>query len=331
MEQTYNNLKPSYDNKVLKISHISKAADEIVHYIDDRRLGQTKSLKTRFEKFNDLCMGGIEPNAIYTIGGISGSGKSSFCNMLETDIIDLNPTEEVVVLSFNFEMLSSRQVGRKLSYKLKRTTSNLYSSTNKISENDMEIIKNTANGLKKYPIYYADTPGSVEEVTSTIRFFRNNIAKDKWLIIIMDHLLLAKNMGNRTNKDTISDLELLFMEEKKVGKTTIIQLAQMNRNIESRERITNPLIHYPQRSDISTADEIFHASDYLIVLHRPETLGILEYGPHGVPCSGLIYMHFLKNREGELRVLKFKNELWRNAITEDVPEDSEESNIIKKN
>ena len=273
MEQTYNSFKPSYDNKVLKISHISKAADEIVTYIDNRRLGNTNSLKTRFEKFNNLCMGGIEPNTIYTIAGISGSGKSSFCNMLETDIIDLNPNENVIVLSFNFEMLSSRQVGRKLSYKLKRTTSQLYSATSKINDSDMEIIKNTANGLKKYPIYYSDTPGSVEEVASTIKFFRNNLAKDKWLIIIIDHLLLAKNIGNKSNKETISELELLFMEEKKVQKTTIIQLAQMNRNIESRERIVNPLLHYPQRSDISTADEIFHASDYLVVLHRPETLG----------------------------------------------------------
>lgn len=53
---------------------------------------------------------------------------------------------------------------------------------------------------------------------------------------------------------------------------------------------------------------------------------ITEYGPHAVSCSGLIYMHFLKNREGDLKVLKFKNELWRNAISEDIVEDNQESN-----
>ncbi len=37
-------------------------------------------------------------------------------------------------------------------------------------------------------------------------------------------------------------------------------------------------------------------------------------------------MHFLKNREGDLKVLKFKNELWRNAISEDIVEDNQESN-----
>ncbi|MFA5396505.1 MAG: hypothetical protein WC346_10905 [Methanogenium sp.] len=64
MEQT------SY--KVLNYRHISEAADEIVKYIDDRRSGVIDSLKTRWKKFNRQCMGGIEPNTIYTIAGISG-------------------------------------------------------------------------------------------------------------------------------------------------------------------------------------------------------------------------------------------------------------------
>ena len=90
------------DVGVLKYRHISKAADEIVEYIDSRRKGSIKSLATRWDKFNNQCMGGIEPNTIYTIAGISGSGKSSFVNSLETDLFDLNPTADFVILSFNF-------------------------------------------------------------------------------------------------------------------------------------------------------------------------------------------------------------------------------------
>lgn len=52
--------------------HISTAADEILSYIDQRRVGHIKSLKTKWEKFNNQCMGGIEPNSIYTFAGISG-------------------------------------------------------------------------------------------------------------------------------------------------------------------------------------------------------------------------------------------------------------------
>ena len=88
----------------LKYKHISKATDEIVAYIDDRRRGIVNSLKTKWAKFNKLCMGGIEPNTIYTIAGISGSGKSSFANSLENDLFDLNRRKDFIVLSFNFEI-----------------------------------------------------------------------------------------------------------------------------------------------------------------------------------------------------------------------------------
>lgn len=96
MEQ--NSVKP------LKYKHITKSTDEALKYIDDRRKGISKSLRTRWKKFNDACMGGIEPNTIYTICGISGSGKSSFINSLENDIFDLNPTDDFIVLNFNLEI-----------------------------------------------------------------------------------------------------------------------------------------------------------------------------------------------------------------------------------
>lgn len=91
-------------NKTLEIKHISDATDEILNYINHRRKGIIKSLKTRWPKFNRQCMGGIEANVIYSICGISGSGKSSFANSLETDLFDLNPDERFVVLNFNFEI-----------------------------------------------------------------------------------------------------------------------------------------------------------------------------------------------------------------------------------
>ena len=71
MEQKLYN-KPE---KVLEFKHISSATNEIVKYIDDRRKFVVRSLKTRWAKFNKLAMGGIEPNSVYTIAGISGSGK----------------------------------------------------------------------------------------------------------------------------------------------------------------------------------------------------------------------------------------------------------------
>jgi replicative DNA helicase len=267
-------------------------------------------------------MGGIEPNAIYAVCGISGSGKSSFANSLETDLFELNTNEDFVVLNFNFEMLSSKQVGRKLSYKLNKTTSELYSASNtddtyKVSDVDFEEILKQANKIKKYPIYYVDCPGTVDEIRNTIISFQALEEMDKkWIIVILDHTLLTKGKSSESEREVISDLQKMFMERKKYGKITIIQLSQLNREIEDKDRVNNPSMHYPMRRDIFGSDSLFQASDYVIVLHRPEIIGISDYGPKKLPVKNMIYMHFLKNREGEPKILSFENNLKYNRIDE---------------
>jgi replicative DNA helicase len=309
-------------SKDLNIKHIAEATNEILDYINHRRHGIIKSLRTRWPKFNRQCMGGIEPNAIYAVCGISGSGKSSFANSLETDLFELNTNEDFVVLNFNFEMLSSKQVGRKLSYKLNKTTSELYSASNtddtyKVSDVDFEEILKHANRIKKYPIYYVDCPGTVEEIKNTIVSFQALEEMDKkWIIVILDHTLLTKGRSTESEREIISDLQKMFMERKKYGKITVIQLSQLNREIEDKDRINNPGMHYPMRRDIFGSDSLFQASDYVIVLHRPEIIGISEYGPKKLPVKNMIYMHFLKNREGEPKILSFENNLKYNRIDE---------------
>ena len=81
-----------------KVRPMSVVAQEAINYIRGRREHNIVSLKTRWSKFNKQCMGGIEPNTVYTIAGISGSGKSSFVNELTTDVIDLNPNEDIIIL-----------------------------------------------------------------------------------------------------------------------------------------------------------------------------------------------------------------------------------------
>lgn len=315
MERTSN-------NRILEYKHIKEPTDEILRYIDDRRKGVSKSLATRWKKFNRQCMGGIEPNTIYTIAGVSGSGKSSFVNSLETDLFDLNQRIDFVVLSFNFEMLSSRQIGRKLSYKMKRTTNYLYSggTNDNLSDKEYNEALKHSEKIKNYPIYYVDRPGSIEEIRNTIEYFQKwLVPKKKWLVVILDHTLLTRGRTGETERETLYDLQRTFMELKKIGRTSIIQLSQMNREIESSERIMNPMMHYPIRRDLFGGDSVFQSSDYVIVLHRPELLGLRSYGPSNLPVKNMIYMHFLKVREGEPKILSFVNNLKYNSIEEADP------------
>lgn len=314
MEQT--------SSKTLSFRHISTATSEAVEYIRKRKNHEIQSLATRWKKFNKSCMGGIEPNTIYTIVGISGSGKSSFVNTLETDLIDLNSNQGVIVLNFSFEMLSSRQVGRKISSKLRQTTAELYSANNELTDDLLDRVEQTSQQIKSYPIYYVDTPGTVEDIASTINYFYETKAKDKKFVIILDHTLLVEGQNRESALQVISELQKLFIKVKKLPNTTIIQLSQMNRNIENPERINNPSMHYPMRSDISSADTIFHASDYVICIHRPELLNIQQYGPNRLLVKNKVYLHILKNRDaGECAILEFDNDLKYNNLIETIREE----------
>ena len=300
-----------------KIRPMSAVAQEAINYIEGRRNKNIVSLKTRWEKFNRQCMGGIEPNVVMTIAGISGSGKSSFANLIQTDLIDLNPDEDIIVLTFSLEMVGFRQVGRTLSNKLRKTTSTLYSSETSLDDETFRKVINVSNQLKEYPIYFVDDPGTPMQVQSIIYDFYDQHVKGtgKHFVIIYDHALLTKQVGSVI--ETISELERVFIQAKKLPLTSIIQIAQMNRNIEASERINNPLSHYPMRSDLSSSDAIFQASDYVLVLHRPEILNIQEYGPNHLPVNNKVYIHMLKNRDaGKPCILEFENDLMYNNLIE---------------
>ena len=307
MEQNLSNL----------IRPMSTVTKEAVAYIAGRRNHSISSLRTRWNKLNKQCMGGIEPNTVYTIAGISGSGKSSMANTLQTDLIDCNTEEEVIVLTFSLEMVGFRQVGRTLSHKLRQTTSTLYSSETSLSDELYKKVIEVSNSLKEYPIYFVDNPITPMQVEQIIKSFYEQYVKNtnKHFVIIYDHALLTKQVG--TTLETIAELERVFIQTKKLPMTSVIQIAQMNRNIESSERINNPSSHYPMRSDLSSSDSIFQASDYVLVLHRPEILGIQEYGPLHLPTANKVYLHILKNRDaGKPCILEFENDLAYNNLIE---------------
>ena len=312
----------------LKYRPITHAADEIVEYIKSRKDGDDKSLRTRWSKLNNYCMGGLDWNTIITIGGMSGSGKSSIANELETSLFDSNPDENFAVLSFNFEMIAMKQVGRKISAKLKKTVGDLYSSKESLSDDDFTAVESAAQEISSnYDINYVDSPGTVEQIYETILgFHRERMHNNPELgtVIILDHTLLTKGRQGNSEREILAHLYKMFMAVKKEIKCMIIVLSQLNRNLESSERLSNPLLHYPMKKDIFGSDAVFHGSDYVLISHKPFMLNLQTYGPNNLPImnpmnsqQAMIYWHLIKNRDGESGlILSMLDNLKYNAVDE---------------
>ncbi|MEK6860333.1 MAG: DnaB-like helicase C-terminal domain-containing protein, partial [Nanoarchaeota archaeon] len=228
-------------------------------------------MKTRWNKLNSLIDGGIEWGNFYTLAGISGSGKSAFTNILETDLFDLNKplNKPFNVLSFNFEMSAYRQILRKLSAKIQKTVSELKNNPSSngvlLTDDDLKRIKKEAYEIEKYNIYYVDIPGSVSQIGNTIINFSQS-HPDSNILVILDHARLAKRIitgqGEQQMLDSLG-ATLLEVIKRIPERCSVILLSQLNREIE--KRISYPNEHYPIRSDLFGADSIYQYSDYVFV------------------------------------------------------------------
>lgn len=262
-----------------------------------------------------------------TLAGLSGSGKSLICEEFKRDFVDLNPDDKFDILSFEFEMHSKDQVARNLSGKLGMSTKYLYSGEdNFIKDDEFEHIENVAMSLRRYPIYYVDDFGSVDEIRDTVLDFvdrQDLLSRDRGLVVTIDHVLLTKGKQAEAEKKVIDTLSHMCVELKKkltsMGlRVMIILLSQLNRNIETPDRVMNNMLHYPTKNDIFGASSLFQASDYVLVTHKPAVVdGIGEYYgpprasfPKGLPVytpedeeRAMVYWHLLKERFGKPKVL----------------------------
>ena len=146
-----------------------------------------------------------------------------------------------------------------------------------------------------------------------MKFHTEQIKKhgdDFGVVIFLDHTLLTKGRQRESERELLSRLYKMFMFVKKKIKCIFVALSQLNREIESADRLSNPMLHYPMKKDIFGSDAVFHGSDYVMISHKPYMLNMQTYGPNNLPIvnplnskQAMIYWHLIKNRDGESGVV----------------------------
>lgn len=160
------------------------------------------------------------------------------------------------------------------------------------------------------------------------------------LVVTIDHTLLTRGKTGQSQKAKVDDLCEMFVELKKQFvemeiPIIIIMLSQLNRDIKDKSRVTNPALHYPTDNDIFASSSVYHASDYVLVTHKPARVSGIEnhYGPgagtqypYGYPVynpenpdEAMIYWHIIKNRFGDEGIIMMVDEFEYASIREYEP------------
>lgn len=299
--------------KADKISIVSaeEAFDKAVSQIEDRRHGRNLPLKTCWKKLNYHLNGGLNKGDQVVIGGRPGVGKSAIVNILIRSLFECNPNIRFLCLYFNFEMPAEKQMLRNISPMIKKSVGELLSAGDKIKDEEMKAIKELREDMKRYNLFFVDTPLSISKISNVIKKVSESYP-EYILVNVFDHTRLTLSENNEDEFNKINRLSKLgYLYKRKLGCVNII-LSQLNRNIENPDRLRTQ--YAPELSDLFGSDSVSQDADIVIMPHRPELYKIDNY--QGLDTKDMIYMHLKKNREGNLGIIPMKHNLKYNIIEE---------------
>lgn len=296
-----------------------QAGRKFLKSVNDRRFNRVISLNTGFTKINDVMPDGkgFEFHRLWTIGGLSGHGKTTLMSNIERNILNLNPTVNFSILNINLENLVEDLLEKTIMDELQMPLRTLYHA-NKTQYDQVKAIMEEHS--KKDVSYYSGEvkdEGHLREIV--LDFYEQKKAErgeDVGILVLLDHSLLVGDADNE--RLTLKKVSKTLQRLTRTIKCSAIMLNQLRDDIIRPERLLDPsgLSHFPTMNDIFGGRSSFHDSDFVTVIHRPEKLNIKQYGPYRDDCSGKSYLHFLKVRKGTECIKVLKNNLGHGKYEE---------------
>lgn len=301
----------------VKVKSIADIYVEGIKYIVGRQKGVVKSIRTPWSKVNKAGVGGFEWGTIITLGGRSGTGKTTFVNYFTRRAHQLNPDQEFDVVDLQFEMPDKQTAVREFSSVTGLKYEQLLSGEVPLDNNVIDEIKVFITMHKDRRIFSVDTPMTVKEIRQfLIDYYEEN---KRPMIVTLDHSVLVKNdRGELSKMDMLGHLGEMLTEMKKKVPIIFIILTQMNRGIEDHSRrLPGHIGNYPTAADIFGADALYQHSDIVMVLNHPWKLHIKEYGPEKWQVGPeTMALHFIKSRNGSNKICFFDFNGDSNSFTQ---------------
>ena len=235
--------------------------------------------------------------------------------MIAREAFKLNPEQDFCVLDFQFEMLARNIALREISGNTNINVRKLSSIGGPVDMVDIDAAIRYCDANKMRDVYTYERPLTVDKMKEKIFEFIET--KKKPTIITIDHsLLLKKSASEKDRIETLYNLGNMLAETRRQLPVIFIVLSQLNREIESTERLKPGSIgNFVKDSDVFGADALLQFTDILIGINRPAKYGLSFYGPDKIPVElDTLAIHFLKVRNGEPCLTLFKTDFAKSKI-----------------
>jgi replicative DNA helicase len=265
-----------------KERHIKAVLPEVIDDLENYHKGkvQLQGLPTGFE-YLDKVIGGVGNDWYWVLAGRPGSGKTTFAldviNHLATDYEWWRETGEkhengepkmvqekgIPIGVFSLEM-SSKSLGKRLLFSMARVSAGKFKQ-GFMSNGDFQNLINAMPKLSTANIYLDEEPS---QTIGKIRAKAQRMARQYGIkLFVLDYLqlVLPDNRSGRIDRvQELADIsaQIVYLK-KKLGIPWLV-LAQMNRNIETSERIRVPVL-----SDLKDCGCIEQDADVVQFLHKP--------------------------------------------------------------
>lgn len=254
------------------LEHSTANINETVKYLTSLQKKEIIPISSGIDHLDNMALGGLFIDNIYSIVAKSGNGKSYTMNRIRGNILS-DKESDIGILLYNLEMpfftLLLVELKKLLNKPLK------YIINNPPTEEEIPFYKKATEGFRDKRLTKIDetlTPDEFYEVTK--EYIERNKHK-KQLFIMIDHIGIIKGKNkNESVGETMEYANKLKLEYPRL--LTFIVLGQLNREIEARwkQKEANPSGLIPSTSDVSFSSSILFFSDLVLAQVIPQVVGM---------------------------------------------------------
>jgi len=310
-------------SKALSLSEIRKAHVDIVAI----QKNEKPLLRTGFPYVDEFLPDGLTNKMVFA-GSRPAMGKTYNCSELIDNLLspEINPEQQINILRFNWEMISSSLLLRELKKTLNKRMKDIINTP--YTEEEKPLVRAVVAKLDDKRITNVSRIIEGNELRYLLRKFCETNPEQK-KVIICDHLHIL------SSKDRIDEFLSICNDFKlEFPNFTLIGYFQLNRTLETMWRgnadsKANPKNFRPHSGFIYNTDSLQQFGDLIYTLIIPQVANLDEYASVAKEYYMHLEEHFVDGNEDSVWAkLKGRNRLYIDIIKVRLVDDFEDPRLF---